>query len=135
MPFDVVETEPEARAAPTAMISYERPKRRGASAKTLDRVGVRPQLHITLPTTICGIGKAKSHVLLIGKGPDKGKARIKASAAEAKGAVVPKEMKHSFTWKFGFVPSLGVEAAAAERVLARKIGDDEFEIDLPEWWK
>lgn len=135
MSFEVLETEPGEINHPTALISYMRPvqrKPKSGSAKVYDRTGVKPQLIVTLPTSICGVGKSPSHVFMLGTGPDgKGKARIKGSAAPK--AVKPKEMKHSFTWKFGYVPKFGDEIAAQERVLCRKIGDNEFEIDMPAW--
>lgn len=139
MPLDVLETEPKELTLPTALISYMRPTPRkpkegsARTSKAYDRTKVLPQLVVTMPTTICGIGKEKTHLFMVGSGADKGKARIKASK-DAK-AVAPKEMKHSFTWRFGHVPKLGDEIADQERVLCRKIGDNEFEIDLPAWWK
>ena len=137
MPFEELETEPKDLIVPTALISYMRPEKRkakpGQAAKPYNREMVKPCLIITIPTTICGIGKAKSHRFLLGTGSEKGKARIKGST-DAK-AVEPQEKKHCFTWKFGYVPKLEDEIADQERVLVRKINDNEFEIDLPEWWK
>ena len=138
MPFEVLETEPKELSVPTALIQYMRPMPRGkkdpTKAAKYNRATVRPQLKITLPTTICGTGKAKAHVLLLGTGTDKGKARIKGAPDGNLKAVEPKELAHSFTWNFGFVPKLSDEIADAERVPCRKIGDNEFEIDLPAWW-
>jgi hypothetical protein len=137
MPFEELETEPKELTVPTALISYMRPARReakpGKPAKPYNRQMIKPCLIITIPTTICGTGKAKAHIFQLGTGADKGKARISGSTKPK--AVAPKERMHCFSWKFGFVPKLSDEIAAQERVLARKISDDVFEIDLPEWWK
>ena len=39
------------------------------------------------------------------------------------------------TSNFGFVPSLGDDAASGEKVNVRKIDDNTWEIDLPPWFK
>lgn len=139
MPFEILETVPKASAVPMAKIKYMRStprgKKNGVDAKPKRRR--YPELTIALPTTICGIGKAKAHVFMLGTGADKGRARISglAIAIDGSKAVVPRELKHCFVWNFGFVPSLKDEIADEEHVAVRKITDNEFEIDLPPWWK
>lgn len=126
MAFDVVETEGKLNV-PTALISYERKK--GGKTAQQHR---RPMLMVTIPTTICGAAKEKTHEFCVGTGSDAGKARVRPSKSAK--AVKPTEFKNAFTWRFGYVPRLGTDAAAGDRVLVRKINDDEFEIDLPPWF-
>jgi hypothetical protein len=131
MPFEEIETVTKHNAPPTALVSYMRSKR-GKNA----REEKKPNLTITMPTTICGVGKAEKHVLLLGTGGDVGKLRIKGVAKNAtkNGAVKPREFKSHFIWRFGYVPKLGEEIFDAERCDVRKIGDDEFEIDVNAEW-
>lgn len=140
MSFDEIETVPKAALRPTAKIKYMRPQPRkvkdGAeSRRKYDRRKQYPQLQIILPTVVCGVGKAKAHRFLVGAGADVGKARIKGTGKVDELAVTPRELKHCFIWNFGFVPALGDEIADEEDVECRKIGDDEFEITLPAWFK
>jgi hypothetical protein len=136
MPFDPLETEPKHVAAPTALIEYMRPKPRGnKSGDKYDRTKHRPRLAITIPTTICGGSKAEAFRLHLGTGDDAGRARIKGAQLSDAKAVKPHQFLHAMTFKFGFVPSLGDEIADKERVPVRLINRDEFEIDLPAWWK
>lgn len=130
MPFDVVETIGKHNQPPTALLSYMRPKKRGRNAGDQRDDRVKPRLSITIPTTICGRGKAERHVLLFGSGADAGKVRIRAAAANEKG-VKPHEFKAAFRWTFGHVPKLGTDIWDGERHPVTSINDDEFEIVCP----
>lgn len=130
MGFEVLEVETKHNRPVTASISYMRPHRKGEHKK-----GVKPQLLIAIPTAIAAISKKKFFQLQIGKGGDTGKARITGQNAKNKFTIEPKVLKFSCIFNFGFVPMLGEDIADAERCAIRKISDDEFEIDLPPWFK
>ncbi len=130
MPFETLETVTKQNRPPMAAISYMRPSRKGEHKK-----GVKPQLLISIPTALSAISKKKFFVLQIGRGADKGKARITGQNAKSKATIEPKCMKHTQIFNFGFVPMLGEDIAGLEHVLVRKISDDEFEVDLPLWFK
>lgn len=132
MPFEELETITRDNQPPTALVSYMRSTGRGGVGKT--DPAKKPRLSITLPTSICGIGKLKKHQLLIGSGADKGKLRLKGVAAGKAGGVKPSEFKTHFIWRFGYVPKLGDEIFDGERCAVRKIGDDEFEVDINSAW-
>jgi hypothetical protein len=130
MPFETLETQTKHNRPVLAAISYMRPARKGETKK-----GVRPQLLISIPTALSAISKKKFFVLQIGKGSDKGKARITGQSAKSKATIEPKCMKYTQIFNFGFVPMLGEDIAGLEHIAVRKISDDEFEIDLPPWFK
>jgi hypothetical protein len=132
MPFEVLETETKHNRPLMAAISYMRPTRRG---KGEPKKGVKPQLLISIPTALSAIGKKKFFVLQIGRGPDKGNARIAGQNAKSKATVEPKCLKFTQIFNFGFVPMLGEDIAGLEHIPVRKINDDEFEVDLPAWFK
>lgn len=132
MPFEELETE--AKAPPAATLSYMRKAGKGGAVN-----GNRPpRLMVTLPTAICGLGKLPHHILMIGSGADLGKLRLKGVAKDtrAKGAVKPVEFKTHFIWRFGYVPRLGDEIFDKQACPVRRVGDDEFEIDVnPSWFE
>jgi hypothetical protein len=130
MPFEVLETETKHNRPIMASISYMRPARKGEPKK-----GVKPQLLISIPTALSAISKKKFFVLQLGKGPDRGKARITGQNAKSKATIEPKCMKYTQIFNFGFVPLLGDEIAGQEHIPVRKISDDEFEVDLPPWFR
>lgn len=129
MPFENLETITKQNMPPMAKISYMPPQARGKSAGKIVR-DPKPQLMISIPTTVCGVSKAKTFVLALGSGADAGKLRIKGS----KQGVEPKELKHAFIFRFGYVPKLGDDHFDGEHRPLRKITDDEFEIDVPISW-
>jgi hypothetical protein len=130
MSFEALENVTKRDMPPRAKLSYLRPTGRGKSAgKSRDEV--QPQLLISIPTTICGTAKAKTFVLLLGAGTDAGKLRVKGGKDKG---VEPKELKHAFVFRFGFIPRLGDEIFDGEHRPVRKIGDDEFEIEVPPSW-
>ncbi|QDM26981.1 hypothetical protein FNL56_13325 [Tardiphaga sp. vice304] len=133
MPFEEAEIHTRENAPPMATLAYtSKPGKKGNERN--------PSLSITLPTAICGQGKAERFVLLIGSGDMAGKIRIKGVAGSTKVAskdakgVKPAQMKWSFRFNFGFVPRLGTDKIASDQLPLRKVGDDEFEIDVPASW-
>lgn len=130
MPFEAVEVETKHNRPVTASISYMRPTRKGEHKK-----GVRPQLIIAIPTSIAAISKKKFFQLQLGKGGDAGKARVTGQNAKNKFTIESRQLKFTCIFNFGFVPMIGEDIADIERVAVRKISDDEFEIDLPPWFK
>lgn len=131
MSFENLETITKANMPPRAKLSYMRSTGRGKNGGK-HKDDAKPQLIVSIPTTICGTAKAKSFVLLLGTGADKGKIRIKG--AKAKEGTEPKELMHTFVFRFGYVPKLGDDIFDGEHRPIRKISDDEFEIDVPESW-
>jgi hypothetical protein len=129
MPFDDLYTIAKHNQPPMATISYSVKTRKPGPAKN-DK---KPQLTIAIPTTICGISKAKAFKLQIGSGDDAGKLRIVGLKSGTSG-VEPGEHAHFFRWNFGFVPKLGDDEFEGEKRPVRKIGDDAFEIDVPASW-
>ena len=103
---------------------------RGKKAKLKD--DPKPQLIVSIPTTVCGTAKAKTFQLLLGSGADAGKLRIKGS--KTKEGIEPKELAHTFIWRFGYVPKLGDDHFDGEHRPVKKISDDEFEIEIPKSW-
>lgn len=132
MPFADLETVTKHNMPPRAKISYM-PSQRATKAGGKARPEAKPQLIITLPTTICGAAKATHFVLQIGTGGDRGKLRLKGSKSKDKG-VEPKELMHAFVFRFGYVPKLGDEHFDGEHRPVKKIGEDEFEIEIPDSW-
>lgn len=132
MPFENLETISKQNMPSMAKISYMPPQTRGKSASKLAR-DPKPQLMISIPTTVCGTAKAKTFVLQLGKGADAGKLRVKG-AAKTQDGVEPKELRHAFVFRFGYVPRLGDDHFDGEHRRVRKISDDEFEIDVPTSW-
>lgn len=130
MPFENLETITKANMPPMAKISYMPPAAR-ASKKAARKGDPKPQLIVSIPTTVCGTAKAKAFQLLLGSGADRGKLRIKGVKA---GGIEPKELAHTFIFRFGYVPKLGDDHFDGEHRAVRKIGDDEFEIDIPPSW-
>lgn len=135
MPFETVETFTKAKMPPSAKISYMRPTGRGANGGKA-KADAKPQLKITVPTTIAGVSKAETFILLVGTGEDAGKIRIRglAPGQQNDAAVKPAELKHALVFRFGYVPRLGDDIFDGESRPVKKIGDDEFEITVPESW-
>lgn len=128
MPFQMIETQPSNKKRPMVSVSYKRASRKGEKVK-----GSRPGLVISVPKVVAPkfTPDERSYVLHIGTGADVGKARIIEADA---GGTSPTTLKHSYQFRFGFVPYLGDEAAEAEHCEARWV-DLAIEIDLPEWFK
>lgn len=132
MPFETLETITKANMPPRAKISYMPPQGRGKSGgKTRD--DAKPQLIVSIPTTICGTAKSKTFVLLLGSGDEAGKIRIKGAKSQAEG-IEPKELMHAFVFRFGYVPKLGDDHFDGEHRPVRRINENEFEIDVPVSW-
>lgn len=111
---------------------------RKGHADSKSRDDRKPSLTITVPTTLCGMSKSETFVLMIGSGDTAGKLRIKGEVA-LKGdkkpmGVKPAQMKHAFRWNFGYVLRLGDDHFDGERCLVRKISDEEFELDVKADW-
>jgi hypothetical protein len=132
MSFENLETVTKLNMPPMAKLSYMPPQGRGKSVGKV-KAEKKPQLILSLPTTICGTAKSKTFVLLLGSGADRGKLRVKGTAKKEQG-VEPKELMHAFVFRFGYVPKLGDEHFDGEHRPVRKISDEEFEIDIPESW-
>jgi hypothetical protein len=129
MGFETLETVTRGKEPPTAKVTYLR----GINRKTgTAKEGAKPTLKISIPTTICGLAKAKIFQILIGKGGDAGKLRISGCKSGVEG-IKPSEFKHALTFNFGYVPSLG-DDVFDERCPVRKITDDVFEIDVKASW-
>lgn len=133
MAFENLETITKQNMPPMAKLSYMPPTSRGKSAGKLSR-DPKPQLIVSIPTTICGTAKAKAFALLLGTGDDLGKLRVKGLKKDAGGGIEPKELAHTFLFRFGYVPKLGDDHFDGEHRPVRKISDDEFEIDVPASW-
>src|SRR6478672_11396416 len=130
MGFETLETVARGKEPPTAKVTYLR----GVNRKTgKAKDGAKPMLKISVPTTVCGLAKAKTFQILIGSGNDLGKLRIGGCKSGVEG-VKPSEFKHAMTFNFGYVPKLG-DDIFDERCPVRKITDDVFEIDVnPSWF-
>jgi hypothetical protein len=135
MPFEPIDTITKANMPPTALISYMPAQGHGKNAGKAKKES-KPRLVVTLPTTLCGTAKAERWTLMLGNGADAGRLRIKGlpKNSPAKQGIEPTEMKNCFRWNFGFVPRLGEDHFDGERRPVRKLGDDEFEIDVPASW-
>jgi hypothetical protein len=109
-------------------LSYRRVKYKNG-AKQRD-----PRLLITIPKAFTGgmdIKKGDHFVLLIGDGPDTGKARlIRSENGEGSRVAI---FSGAVSMRFGFVPMLGHDAAEKEDVDVRQV-EGGFEIDLPQWF-
>jgi|SRR5882724_2903925 len=132
MPFETLETITKKNIPPTAKLSYMPPQGRGKNGGKLAR-DPKPQLIVSIPTTVCGTSKANTFVLSLGNGKDTGKLRVTGAAKNEKG-IEPKQLMHTFVFRFGFVPKLGEDHFDGEHRPVRKISDDEFEIDVPASW-
>lgn len=133
MPFETLETITKQNMPPSAKLSYMPPP--GPRGKNGGKLARDPklQLIVSIPTTVCGTSKAKTFVLALGTGKDAGKLRVVGCAKNEKG-VEPRQLMHTFVFRFGFVPKLGEDHFDGEHRPVRKIGDDEFEIDVPASW-
>lgn len=131
MPFEDLETVTRHNQPPRATISYCVAQRNGKSKSEK-----QPKLTISIPTTICGTSKAKAFKLKIGTGASAGKLRIVGvpDKAKALAGVVPSQHAHFFRWNFGYVPLLGEDQFEGEKRPVIKVGEDEFEIDVPPSW-
>lgn len=127
MSFEDVETITRHNKPPEASISYMRPARKGVTKN-----GAKPQLTVTIPTTVCGTAKSELFKLMVGTGENAGKIRIKGT--KEKTGIKPAEHAHYFTFRFGHVPRLGEDIFDGEHRPVRKVGEDEFEIDVPTSW-
>ncbi len=132
MPFDEVETFTKTNQPPAAKVTYLR----GGHSDTKKATERKPSLVITVPTTICGVGKAEKFALLIGTGADAGKIVIRgmAKGTEKPAHIKPTEHQYYFKFNFGFVPRLGEDVFDGGHVPIRKIKDDEFELTVPKSW-
>lgn len=128
MGFETVEVEGVPNI-PMATLSYLRYKRKGKS-----KAGALPRLRIWIPTTISGFSKKTWFELQVGLGTDFGKARISAVTKETKNATKLVDQRHCSCFRFGHIPSLGDEIFDGEKVPVRKISEDIFEFDLPDFW-
>jgi len=133
MPFENLETITKQNMPPRAKLSYMPTQGRGKNGGKA-RGDAKPQLIISIPTTVCGTTKAKAFTLLLGSGADRGKLRVKGVKKDAGGGIEPKELMHASVFRFGYVPKLGDDHFDGEHRPVRKISDDEFEIDIPESW-
>lgn len=139
MPFEELETLTRQNMPPQATISYDYAHKKGNGVRKPD---AKPRLTISIPTTLCGTSKSKRWIVQVGTGDHVGKLRIagellglsiKRAAAER--GVEPSQHAHFFRWNFGFVPRLGDEETFdGEKRPVTKIGDEEFEIDVPKSW-
>jgi hypothetical protein len=77
MPFENLETITKANMPPMAKLSYMPPTVRVGKSPAKKARDPKPQLIVSIPTTICGTAKAKAFALLLGTGDDLGKLRIK----------------------------------------------------------
>jgi len=135
VPFENLEIITKQNTPPRAKLSYLRQQGRGKSGGKA-KPDAKPQLMISIPTTICGTAKAKAFRLLLGTGADAGKLRIRGLKKDEKdpASIEPKELMHTFVFRFGHVPKLGEDIFDGEHCPVRKVGDDEFEIDVPRSW-
>jgi hypothetical protein len=130
MPFEALETIARDTRVPMASVSYARSQRKGKV-----RAGL-PVLIIAIPTTLAGVCKRDRFRFEVGTGNDAGKARVCGLAKGTVGTSAPGTMmKNALVIRFGEVPALGEDAAAKEQVHVRKIDDNQWEIDLPPWFK
>lgn len=138
MAFQVAEVEVKKSSVPIACISYMRPlirgKKGGQPGAGRHAPGARPVLRISMPIIICAVSKKKQFQLELGTGTDYRKARIVGTNAANKHTVEPSQLKHTWIFKFGFLPSLGMDAWDGEHALITRIDDNTFEFDLPECW-
>lgn len=141
MSFEIAETFTKKNSPPEATISYMPNFQKSKPGKVpKDR---KPQLRITIPTTLCGVSKSKVWYLLLGTGVDCGKIRVAGDISKPFGNVKPAdvppgfeatELAHAFKFTFGFVPKLGDEHFDGERRPVKKITDEIYEIDVPVSW-
>ncbi len=128
MPFETLQTITKDNQPPTAKLSYLRPKDRKTGQSKRDS---KPNLKITIASTVCGTSKSELYELLLGTGADAGKIRVKGidtKRSPKKGhGVKVKQLMHAFVWDFGYVPKLG-EDIFEDRCEVTKIGDEEYEI-------
>lgn len=128
MPFVPVETVQGASNAVLTSISYRRPWRKNKSAEIL------PRLVIGIPKALAGgftVAVTDRFAINLGTGCDAGKVHIVRSST---GGGTAKEFKGAVTFRFGFIPMLGSDAAEKEFVISKPIRDG-FEITLPPWFK
>src|SRR5258708_1467878 len=111
MPFETLETETKHNRPLLAAISYMRYSRKGEHKKN-----AKPRLLISIPTAISGLSKKKHFVLQLGKGADRGKARIVAQNSKNKSTIEPTCMKFTHIFNFGYVPMLGDDIAGQEHI-------------------
>lgn len=130
MPFTEEETFTKHNAEPVARWTYEF----GGHADK--REGKKPQLHISIPTTICGVCKKKRFALLIGTGEDAGKVIVRGIPDDKAKThhIPPTEHQHFLKFNFGFVPKLGKRTFDGGHVPVRRIDDDNFELTVPKSW-
>lgn len=127
MPFEILETITKQNAAPTAKLSYLRHVRKG---KEMDRSKVKPNLTVTMPTTIC-LSKAEKFQIFIGSGVDSGKLRICGLKKGVPGGVKAKEFKTHIILRFGYVPTLGDEIFDKVECAIVRVDTDTYDLTVP----
>ena len=136
MAFEELETVTRGNEPPQATVTYDYAQKKNGAVR---KANAKPRLTISIPTTLCGVSKSKTFRLLVGTGEDLGKLLVRGCDAEKgkvkPGGVAPSQHAHFFRFNFGFVPKLGDEELwGGEKRPVRKIGDEEFEIDVPQSW-
>lgn len=129
MPFETVETIKNTAKATGAKITYLRKSSPTGKRPNPDK---KPRLSISIPNTVCGAVKAKAFTLLFGTGKDLGRIRIKG--VKAGDGIEPTLLMHATVFRFGYVPKLGDDIFDGGHRPVRKVGDDEFEIEVPASW-
>lgn len=121
MGFEVLETETKEKHAADGEDQLYAPDREKAGE-------AKPNLMVSIPTTLIGMSKSKRFELLKGSGADAGKIRIKGTAVAKKG-VEPKQLKNAFVFNFGAIPKNDC-IFDGERRVVKKLTDEEYEIDV-----
>lgn len=125
--FEEAETISSSHKTPMATLSYMRPKSRKTGQ---NKVGSKPQLHITIPTVLCGTSKSDRWVIMIGSKENKGKLRVQGvpKSDKSEKGIEPTQLKHCFRWNFGYVPKLGEDIFDGGHCPIKKISDEVYEI-------
>lgn len=131
MPFDEAETITKHNAEPVARWLYELG---GHAGKPKD--GKKPQLHISIPTAVCGVCKAPKFALLIGTGADAGKVIVRGipEGFEKKHHIPPSEHSTFLKFNFGYVKQLGTQTFDGGHVPVKRLDDNNFELTVPASW-
>jgi hypothetical protein len=131
MAFEILETVSKINIPPQATLSYLRAVHKNKKPKA----DAKPQLRITIPTTICGISKSERFHLMIGSGDHLGRLRvvgILSGLAQGKDeGTKPTQLRATFRFNFGWVPRLGDDIFDGQRFPIQRINDEIFEITMP----